>query len=90
MTRSERRSIIAYAAKLTDEELEKEYYEAVMDSLGSDAERMYEMGYDLQDVLAQEELERLETRRKVNAMQHEDNLAELKKVLTVLEIGEEV
>lgn len=40
--------------------------------------------------LAQEELERLETRRKVNAMQHEDNLAELKKVLTVLEIGEEV
>ena len=44
MTKSERNQIIKWANTLTDEELEKEYYRAVMDTLGSEAEEMYERG----------------------------------------------
>ena len=36
MTKSERNQIIKWADTLTDEELEKEYYDAVWDTLGSD------------------------------------------------------
>lgn len=44
MTRKERNEIIKFAEKLTDEELEKEYYNAVYSSLGSQCEDMYELG----------------------------------------------
>lgn len=36
---------------LTDEELKKEYYDAVFDALGSQAEEMYERGYDEVDMI---------------------------------------
>jgi hypothetical protein len=43
---------------LTDEELKKEYYDAVFKTLGSQAEEMYERGYDIADILEREKYER--------------------------------
>lgn len=57
MTKSEKNKIIKWANTLTDEELEKEYYHAVMDTLGSEAEEMYERGYDIQDIIEREKYE---------------------------------
>lgn len=58
MTKSERNQIIKWANTLTDEELEKEYYDAVFDTLGSQAEAMYEQGWDIQDVIEREKYEK--------------------------------
>lgn len=58
MTKSERNQIIKLASTLTDEELEKEYYRAVFDSLGSETEDMYELGWDMQDILEREKFEK--------------------------------
>lgn len=48
---------------LTDEQLEKEYYDAVFDSLGSQTEEMYERGYDIVDILEREKYEKWLSRR---------------------------
>ena len=40
MIKSERNQIIKWAATLTDEQLEHETYEAIMDTLGSECEEM--------------------------------------------------
>lgn len=58
MRRKERNSIIKWACTLTDEELEKEYYDAVLDSLGSQTERMYDLGYDISDIRDREDYEK--------------------------------
>ena len=58
MTKSEKNEIIKWANTLTDEELEKEYYRAVMDTLGSEAEEMYERGWDRQDIIEREKYEK--------------------------------
>ena len=58
MTRKERNEIIKFAEKLTDEELEKEYYNAVYSSLGSQCEDMYELGYDIADIVEREKYEK--------------------------------
>lgn len=58
MTKSERNQIIKWADTLTDEELESEYYDAVFDCLGSQAEEMYERGYDMVDILEREKYEK--------------------------------
>ena len=58
MTQSERNKIIQWANTLTNDELEKEYYDGVFDCLGSDAELMYEQGWDMVDILEQEKLEK--------------------------------
>ena len=50
MTKTERNAIIKHAETLTNEELEKEYYDTVYDSLGSQTEDMYELGYDMRDI----------------------------------------
>lgn len=50
MKKSEKNAIVKWASSLTDKELEKAYYEAVYDSLGSQAEVMYERGYDIRDI----------------------------------------
>ena len=57
MTKSERNQIIKWANTLTDEQLKGEYYDAVFDCLGSQAEEMYERGYDMQDIRDREEYE---------------------------------
>ena len=48
---------------LTDEQLEKEYYDAAFETLGSQAEEMYELGYDEADIREREEHERWLSRR---------------------------
>lgn len=58
MTKKERNQIIQWANTLTNEELESEYYDAVFDSLGSEAEEMYERGWDMVDVLEREKFEK--------------------------------
>ena len=50
--------IIKFAEKLNDDELEKEYYNAVYDSLGSECEDMYELGYDISDIIEREKYEK--------------------------------
>ena len=57
MTKSEKNKIIKWASTLTDDELEKEFYRAVQDTLGSEAEEMYDRGYDMQDVIDREKYE---------------------------------
>lgn len=58
MIKSERNKIIQWANTLTNNELEKEYYDAVFDSLGSEAEEMYERGYDIADIREREKYEK--------------------------------
>lgn len=57
MTKSDRNQIIKWANTLTDEQLEKEYYDSVTDCLGSQAEEMYERGWDMQDIIEREKFE---------------------------------
>lgn len=57
MTKSEINQIIKWVNALTDDELEKEYYRAVYDTLGSQAEEMYEQGWDIQDIIEREKYE---------------------------------
>ena len=58
MTKSEKNRIIKWANALTDKELEKEYYYAAFDTLGSQAEEMYERGWDRQDIIEREKYEK--------------------------------
>ena len=58
MTKSDRNQIIKWANTLTDEQLEKEYYDSVTDCLGSQAEEMYERGWDMIDVIEREKFEK--------------------------------
>ena len=58
MTKSERNQIIKWANTLTDEELEQEYYDAAFATLGSEAEEMYERGWDMVDILEREKFEK--------------------------------
>ena len=58
MTKSEKNSIIKWANALTDDELEEEYYDAAFDTLGSQAEEMYERGWDRQDIIEREKYEK--------------------------------
>lgn len=58
MTKKEKNDIIRWANTLTNEQLEKEYYDSVMDCLGSEAEEMYERGWDMQDILEREKFEK--------------------------------
>jgi len=58
MKKSDRNALLKWAEHLTDEELEKEYYDAVNDSLGSQTEDMYELGYDMTDIREREKYEK--------------------------------
>lgn len=58
MTKTERNYIIQWANHLTNEELEEEYYHAAFDTLGSEAEEMYEHGYEMSDILEREKFEK--------------------------------
>lgn len=58
MTKAEKNKIIKYVDSLSDEQLEIEYYRATFDSLGSQTEDMYELGYDIRDILEREEFEK--------------------------------
>ena len=58
MKKSEKNALMKWAESLTDEELEKEYYNAVNDCLGSQTEEMYELGYDIVDIVEREKHEK--------------------------------
>ena len=50
MTKADKNAVLKLASSLTDDELEKAYYDSVFDSLGSQCEDMYELGYDMRDI----------------------------------------
>ena len=58
MKKSERDALLEWAKNLTDDELETEYYKSVFDTLGSEAEEMYERGYDIGDIKEREKYEK--------------------------------
>jgi hypothetical protein len=58
MKKSERNSIIKWASLVTDEELENAYYDLIYNSLGSQTEQMYDLGYDMVDIVEQEKHEK--------------------------------
>ena len=53
-----KKELLRWAESLSNEELENEYFSAVYDSLGSQCESMYELGYDIRDINEQEEHEK--------------------------------
>ena len=63
MNKRELAKLKKWTDTLTDEQLKKEYYDALYDSLGSQAEEMYERGYDITDILEREKHERCLSRR---------------------------
>lgn len=58
MKRRERIQLIKWADELSDKDLEDAYYDAVYDCLGSETEKMYELGYDPIDISEQEKCEK--------------------------------
>lgn len=70
MTQKERNAFIKLAKGLSDAELENEYYDAVYDSLGSQTEAMYELGYDMSDIREQEAFEKF-LREKSDILENE-------------------
>lgn len=57
MKKLEKQALLNWARQLSDQELEDEYYRAALGSLGSEAEEMYDRGYDLADIAEQERYE---------------------------------
>ena len=64
MNKREYAKLKKWTDTLTDEELKKEYYDAVFVSLGSQTEEMYERGYDEADIREREKYERWLLRQK--------------------------
>ena len=59
MTRKEKNNIIKWANTLSDDELAKQYYDCAYDCLGTLTDAMYELGYDMSDIVEQEKHENL-------------------------------
>lgn len=70
MTQKERSALVKWAKGLSDEKLEEAYYDAVYDSLGTQTEAMYELGYDMQDIKEQETFEKF-LREKSDILENE-------------------
>lgn len=70
MTRKERNAFVKWAKGLSDEELKDTYYDTVYDSLGTQTEAMYELGYDMQDIKEQEAFEKF-LREKSDILENE-------------------
>lgn len=63
MNKGEYAKLKKWADTLTDEQLKKEYYDSVFDSLGSETEEIYERGYDIADILEREKYEKWLSKR---------------------------
>lgn len=63
MKKSERNLIIKWSESVTDKDLENEYYDSVYNSLGSQTEQMYELGYDMVDIVEREKYEKYLSKR---------------------------
>ena len=68
MTKTEKEKIIKQAKTLSNMELETQYYSLVDKSLGSQAEIMYDMEYDVSDIIEQQNYERF-VREKVDLLE---------------------
>ncbi|MDE6054417.1 MAG: hypothetical protein K2G55_11785 [Lachnospiraceae bacterium] len=58
MKKSEKNVLLEWAISLSDKELEDAYYSSVYDSLGSETDEMYELGYDIRDIKEREAYEK--------------------------------
>lgn len=58
MTKSEKNEIIKWSNTVSNEELERTYYDTVFNSLGTQTDDMYELGYDMTDILEREKYEK--------------------------------
>lgn len=58
MKKKEINEIMAHVAALSDKKLEEEYYTAVDNCLGSQVDRMVELGYDSIDIIEREKHEK--------------------------------
>ncbi len=65
MNKREYAKLKKWTDTLTDEQLKKEYFDALYDSLGSQTEEMYELGYDRVDIIEREKYERGCRRKRV-------------------------
>ena len=63
MNKREYAKLKKWTDTLTDEQLKEEYYDAVFKTLGSQAEEMYERGYDEADIHEREKYEGWLSRR---------------------------
>ena len=78
MKLKEKNTLIKMAESLSDKDLEAAYYDAVYDSLGSQADRMVELDYDVRERRAYEKylgekadvLESVCTTRGIELWQH--------------------
>lgn len=59
MKKKEINEIMAHVAALSDKKLEEEYYTAVDNCLGSQVDRMVELGYDSIDIIEREKHENI-------------------------------
>lgn len=57
MKAKEKNELIKWAETLKDSELLCEYYDTALESLGSQCDEMYDMGYDIVDIVEREEYE---------------------------------
>lgn len=57
MRKEQKKQIKEEVKKLTNEQLEKEYYKAVYECLGSQVDEMYERGYDIRDIIERDKYE---------------------------------
>lgn len=58
MTKSEKDNIIKWSNSVSNKELERIYYDTVFDTLGTQTDSMFELGYDIVDILEREKYEK--------------------------------
>lgn len=58
MKLKEKNNLVKWVNTLSDKELKDEYYDAVYDSLDSQTDKMYELGYDMRDIEEREGYEK--------------------------------
>ena len=58
MTKKERLMVLEKIAYMSDKELEEKAIRLTYESLGTQTERMYELGYDTEDIIEQEKHEK--------------------------------
>ena len=63
MTQKEKNDILKWAAAQSDEKLIDEYYGSLLDCLGSQAERMEELGYEEIDIRERRKIEKFNDER---------------------------
>lgn len=63
MNLKSKNEIINYCSALSNDELLEEYYSAIYDTEGSLVDKMYDLGYDILDILERERYEKYKCER---------------------------